>query len=242
MQDFKMKKAYAMFALLTLTACREGDMPITENTAAKSSTNMAQTWERLGTKRVFFGHQSVGGEVIDGVKMLAAESGIDLNIVRSKDPASVTGPAFVEHPIGENGDPASKTADFAAIVRNGFGEQGGIAFFKYCFLDIDVNTDVEVMFEEYRRTMAEITKAYPKLQIVHVTIPLTTIEGAPVALAKQILKGTSRRAVDEPPARHPSSTWPRSSRPGPMARARASSAVAPRCTRSRRSGRMTAAT
>src|SRR5262245_136140 len=109
----------SLLFLLSILACREGEMPSTESIALKSATERSETLVPLRDKRVCVGHQSVGGEIIDGVKMLAAEGGLDLKVVRSREPASIEGPAILEHAIGENGDPASKNREFAAIMRGG---------------------------------------------------------------------------------------------------------------------------
>lgn len=68
----------------------------------------------LETKKIFFGHQSVGADIIHGIQDLMAEDPrLKLNIVSSADPESVPGPAFVESPIGENRKPQSKNEAFA---------------------------------------------------------------------------------------------------------------------------------
>jgi len=71
-------------------------------------------------------------------------------MVASADPQSVSGPAFVDSPIGENGKPQSKNEAFAEILAKGIGTHGGIAMYKYCYVDIDSSTDIRQMFERYR--------------------------------------------------------------------------------------------
>jgi hypothetical protein len=182
--------------LLTITACKGSDMPSSEMAARENPVITRETWQSLASKKIFFGHQSVGAEIIDGIKTLAAQSGGELKIVKSQVPTSVQGPAFVESAIGENGDPRSKTRAFAQIMKSGFGEEGGIALFKFCFLDVDPGTDPDALFREYRATISEVQQAYPRLQIVHVTLPLTRAENPPLALVKTILKRPSQRDLD----------------------------------------------
>ncbi len=129
----------------------------------------------LLSQRIFFGHQSVGGNIVQGIyDLMAADSRLKLNVVSSGSPASVTGPAFIENGIGQNGDPASKNAAFAAIINNGFGAQGGIALYKYCWVDINDSTNVKQMFADYRSVVDTLKSKYPALKIVHITIPLAT--------------------------------------------------------------------
>lgn len=99
---------------------------------------------------------------------------LNLSIVHFGDPASVSGNALVEYTVGTNGNPASKDADFASIVDSGFGAQGGIAMYKYCYIDVNDSTDVQAMFDHYRGTVENLKSKYPKLTIVHITTPLMT--------------------------------------------------------------------
>jgi len=148
----------------------------------------------LATKKVFFGHQSVGNNIVDGIKDIErSDPRLKLNIVKSADPQTVSGPAFVEHEVGKNTEPKSKVDDFAAVIDKGLGAQGGVALLKFCYVDIDASTDVDKMFAEYRSAVAGLKAKYPGLAIVHVTVPLTTVEPSIKAWAKQLLgKGTQR--------------------------------------------------
>lgn len=132
---------------------------------------------RLNANKVFFGHQSVGGNVVQGIRdIMDQDHRLRLNLVNSAEPQSVSGPAFVESLIGKNGDPRSKDKAFADILGRGMGLQGGIALYKYCYVDVDPDTDVQQLFENYRTEIAELAIKYPALMIVPVTVPLTTDE------------------------------------------------------------------
>jgi hypothetical protein len=143
----------------------------------------------LATMRIYFGHQSVGANIVDGMRALSA--GTALRIVSAQDPASVNGPAFIEATIGKNGDPRSKAAAFRAALDRGFGHKGGIAMYKYCYVDTDVATDPGQMFAAYRDDIATVRAQYPRLTLVHVTQPLTTsaptTEGIVTRLARIVL-------------------------------------------------------
>jgi hypothetical protein len=119
----------------------------------------------------------VGANIIDGIRELEDQDPrLRLKVVGSKNPESVQFPALVEAPIGENRNPQSKNKDFAAILQQGMGEQGGIAMYKYCYVDIGLDTDVHSLFEAYRKQSDLMKQQYPALAIVHVTVPLTTYE------------------------------------------------------------------
>ncbi len=108
----------------------------------------------LATKKIFFGHQSVGNNIIQGIRELESEDPrLKLNIVKSADPQAVSGPAFVEFELGHNGSPQSKLDAFAAVLNQGMGAQGGIAILKFCYADIDTSTDIQNLFAAYRNEM-----------------------------------------------------------------------------------------
>jgi hypothetical protein len=138
--------------------------------------------------KVFFAHQSVGANILQGVEELAAENGAPrLRVVRSNSPQSVDGPAIVETPIGTNGDPSSKARGFSTAMEQGFGRAGGIAMYKYCYLDFTPDTDVRAVFSEHRAVVDSVRAAHPGITIVHVTAPLTTSESPARALVKRLL-------------------------------------------------------
>lgn len=154
-------------------------------------------WDRLAAKTIFFGHQSVGANIIDGIRdLMAADASPPIRIVQTTDPASVNGPALVEFLVGRNGEPGSKVTAFTGALDAGIGRAGGIALFKYCYVDVVPGTDVVGMFEEYRAAMHAARTRYPALTIVHVTLPLTTAEGDVKALAKRVLRRPSNRDLN----------------------------------------------
>jgi len=113
--------------------------------------------------RVFFGHQSVGQDVLGGVSRLAASG------------ASV--PEVVDARIGANEEPLAKIADFDARVRDGLGERVDVAMMKLCYIDVTAGTDVRALFDAYRTTLSALERDHPAVSFVHVTVPLTTEQG-----------------------------------------------------------------
>ena len=56
-------------------------------------------WEKLSQKKIFFGHQSVGFNIIDGLKDLMKENPqIKLNIVETSNPADFDAPIVAHCP------------------------------------------------------------------------------------------------------------------------------------------------
>lgn len=182
-----------LLILCALAGCRQDAMTI-ESTIEHPMSD--KELASLETKKIFFGHQSVGDNILRGVHdLILRDPRIKLRIVNSPNPETVSGPALVDYHVGQNGTPESKNDDFAAIIAKGFGTQGGIAILKYCFVDIDGSTDVQEMFHAYQSRIDVLRQRYPLLRIVHTTVPLTTVEPAPVAWLKSVLgKRTYRDA------------------------------------------------
>lgn len=129
----------------------------------------------LLSRKTFFGHKSVGGNIVQGIHdLMSTDSRLNLHMVSSGAPASIAGPAFIDFMIGTNGDPASKDQAFAAIVNNGFGTQGGVALYKYCYADIKDSSNVQQIFQRYRMNLDTLRANYPGLKVVPVTVPLKT--------------------------------------------------------------------
>ena len=183
-----------LFLLVTLSAC--GRKAVDSTSVVNEVRLNDRQVTSLDTKKVFFGHQSVGADIIQGIRDLMAEDPrLKLNIVSSPDPESVQGPAFVESAIGENRKPQSKNDAFAAILSRGMGAQGGVAMYKYCYVDIDLTSDVQHLFDAYRDQVSALKSRYPGLTIVHITVPLTTVEPELKSWAKTLLGRPTERDV-----------------------------------------------
>lgn len=163
-------------------------------TTSSSPAALNHQLEVVARKRIFFGHQSVGQNILDGVReLVACTPGTSLNIISSEDPSNISGPGLFEAKIGKNTDPESKNLSFAAILQKGFGRQVGVAFYKYCYVDVTAATDVQKMFLQYQLNVDGLKAQYPAIQFVHVTIPLTTVEPAAKAWLKSVLNRRTER-------------------------------------------------
>jgi len=136
-------------------------------------------WERLTRQRVFFGHQSVGQNILDGVAVLMPSNRrLRLNLVALEGDAEPPAGGILAHAeVGENKQPASKDRAFAGILRGGLGRDLDIAFYKYCYVDLDEGVDPAQVFSRYRAALAALAVDYPELTFVHVTVPLCRVEG-----------------------------------------------------------------
>ncbi len=151
-------------------------------------------WQALASRRIFFGHQSVGKNIMAGVAELLNENPqIHLRVVETADPDSMREAGFYHARIGQNGDPALKTQQF---VRAAEQLGGGVALLKYCYVDVDRRTDPARLFEQYRRAIDTLRARHPDLTIVHVTMPLTDAENWKGLLVAKLRGRTTARSLN----------------------------------------------
>jgi hypothetical protein len=158
-------------------------------------------WERLAAKRIYFGHQSVGRNILAGAADLLRENPQIRVQVKDVADSGATGGALYHWQVGRNTDPASKLADFAGFMQEGGGERADIAFFKLCYVDIGPASNIDSLFAAYREEMTRLQQRYPRVLFVHVTVPLTVCQTGPRAWAKELL-GRSRDGAEANLARN----------------------------------------
>lgn len=164
----------------------------------KTITEVAgKEWQSLANKKIFFGHQSVGNNIIQGLSALQQEyPEIRLNIVRTESAEEFSAPIFAHTTIGSNTDPYSKIKAFEAALHNGIGGRADIAFFKFCFVDIGRTTDIQKLFAEYKAMVARIRHDYPNLLLAHCTVPLQVHRLTWKSYIKNTLHFTSWKYTD----------------------------------------------
>lgn len=143
----------------------------------------------LAEARIYFGHQSVGGDIIDGIREPDRNGETPrLNIVEGHDSALLTQPAFAHSRIGRNAYPHEKIDDFAALITNGVGDLADVALMKLCYIDINENTDINTLFNHYTETLNTLQNSYPDTLFAHCTVPLTTVTSGPKTQIKKLLR------------------------------------------------------
>ena len=176
--------------VLGLASCGSEPMHTATDDARATAFSLTESdWLAIQEKRILFGHQSVGQDILAGVRTLAeGHPEVRLSIRRPGESGTTDGPGIVEMIVGENGDPASKAADFREALAAGLAGDHGIAMYKHCYLDVGQDTDPVKLFDEYRRSIEAIRAAHSHVTIAHVTIPLTSPDGAVKALLKRVLR------------------------------------------------------
>jgi len=150
--------------------------------------------DNLEERTIYFGHQSVGKNILDGIE----EN--QLNILINDD-AKVTNPKGIIHSyIGENTNPFSKLEDFSKFVQEN-NSKIDTSLMKFCYVDFEENTDIESLFRKYSETYAYLEKLFPHITFAHITVPLVEQQKGIKALVKRIL-GRSVYGVEDNIVRH----------------------------------------
>jgi hypothetical protein len=152
-------------------------------------------WAKLAEKRIFFGHQSVGYNIIDGIKDVISEyDHIRLNIVETQEPSKFDQPIFAHARVGKNMEPVSKIEGFKNIMDAGAGNKVDIAFLKFCYIDVMRDSDPQRILDDYSSAIEDLKVRYPKTKFLHVTVPICS---RPKSI-KRALKESIKRLIGRP--------------------------------------------
>ena len=152
-----------------------------EEMLGKAAQYTTADFDRVRQAYIFFGHQSVGTNILDGLTSLQASEtryAVTQRYLYNDFRAYAGNPALGHRNIGTNTQPDSKITAFVQLMRSGesagnhLGGKVQIAFMKFCFVDIDANTNLAQLFEAYRSALEALEADYPQTQIVYTTVPL----------------------------------------------------------------------
>lgn len=158
------------------------------DTKSKLASVPPAVWQKLATKKIYFGHQSVGDNILVGVReVLAANPQIKLSVQERAELATPAKPSLIHSYVGINEQPQTKNDAFAGAVRDKLRGDVDMAFFKYCYIDIGPTTDSAGLFQTYKKTMDELKRQNPKVTFIHITSPLVTAQTGWKGWAKKLL-------------------------------------------------------
>jgi hypothetical protein len=197
------KVAASMFVFLGVAAViAAAALILTERTRVSTqkfdlrdiNTVSEAQWRKLAGQKIFFAHMSVGLNMIDGMKaVMARNDNIRLNIVETADPRHFTGPLFAHATLGHNTDPLAKLQSFRSQMES-VGPVADIAFLKFCYVDINRDTDAAALFASYRKTITDLQAKYAGVRFIHLTVPLTS---QPITLQSRV-KGLIKTVIGRP--------------------------------------------
>lgn len=149
----------------------------------------------LAVRRGWFGHQSVGDDLLEGVRAFADTPRLARG---ERVPRGSVGHAALER----NGAPHEKIEGFVDAVRAMNGAVDVVAM-KLCWADFDDATDASVdeLAKHYVAAVSTVEAEFPDLRVLHVTTPLRTVQGGVRAVVKRVigrpLGGISHNALRE---------------------------------------------
>jgi len=178
----------ALAAMLATISCTgESTMTMTKYGQAPAE-DVARGLGLLASKKAFFGHQSGGMNIMDGLKDITTTGNLaPLAIAETRSAGDMKTPGLYHAHVGQNTDPLSKLRDFEVILRGGMAEAVDVAFLKFCYVDFDETTDAAAVFTAYRDAMRKLKADYPKLTIVHLSAPLTRMDAGKKAAIKRLI-------------------------------------------------------
>ncbi len=162
-----------------------------------SDQSFVEDLDTLSRARVFFGHQSVGENIIEGLQDLARQSGRELPLLEL-DAVAQDGSSrgLIHASVGKNQQPVSKCVDFEQIVDQTLAGRIDFALLKFCYIDIDRHSDLDTLFAEYQRTMVGLIARHPEIIFVPVTVPLRHSPGGPGVWLRELLGRPNNSKLD----------------------------------------------
>lgn len=146
-----------------------------------------EKWEGLAGKRIFWGHQSVGRNILEGISSIQAEhKHISLKVAELKSNSPLSSGLWHSR-VGRNTYPLTKIHEFEKTV-NEYGSSLDIAGLKFCYVDVHQGTDVQALFDEYQSSITRLKNLYPHITFIHFTVPLEATSWDLTSKAKSIIK------------------------------------------------------
>lgn len=147
--------------------------PVTRTEPYRVAQATTADLQSVSAARVFFAHQSIGGNILDELPDVYRSAQLDGPTMVTHGKALPESVGFLVHTlIGTNGDPLGKIAEFDRLMRFGLANQVDVAVLKLCYVDFSAETDVNAVFASYKATMTSLASAYPNLRLVYATVPL----------------------------------------------------------------------
>ncbi len=171
---------------LTRRASQAAAGILLEETSAVSGELTASKLEALKSKRIMFGHQSVGANMVSGISNLYNSYGVtpptqmDAGLINS-----TSGGFFADFYVGVNEDPLSKITDFNSMVHT-YHNKLDIAFMKFCYIDIVAGTDILQVFTAYKAMMDGLVAEFPDITFIYVTGALDGYSVAAAVVREQL--------------------------------------------------------
>ncbi len=180
--------ATILFSLISSVSCNNSEMT-KQNLHIDITKDISKNdIEKITTKLIFFGHQSVGYNLLQGIEDIKHQNpDLKINIIESDDSNLMKIPGLYHSKVGKNRNPSFKINDFSSKIGNGIGKKVDMVALKLCYVDIKKDTNIDNIFTEYQSAVNDIKSKYPSLKIIHFTTPLKTVQTGFVAWIKKLI-------------------------------------------------------
>jgi hypothetical protein len=136
---------------------------------------------------VLFGHQSIGQNMLDGIRDLGSDGMLVPDILSLEDTMPPgDGTAICAFRVGRNRDPMEKFRHFSDIVRGPPGDNVNAAIVKLCYVDVEDRSRIPGLFAAYQRMIDEVQSHRPTLAIGHCTVPLKVASSRLASTAQRL--------------------------------------------------------
>jgi len=152
--------------------------------------------ESVARRRIFFGHQSVGFNILEGVAELSARARVPLRIAEVSRSLDGAAGSLLHAAVPENGNPGLKLESFARLLDSAASPGVDVALLKFCFVDFGKDTDAKALFARYQAAIAALRARHPGTVFVHATVPLTAVQRGFKALVKKAI-GRAPYGIEE---------------------------------------------
>ena len=123
-------------------------------------------------KRIFFAHQSVGNNIVEGLSLFTA--GHNLPSFNISDQLSPSGPLFYHKLIGQNTKPQSKLDDLLSFMHAHNTAAFDFVIFKLCYIDVDNKCDINTLYTSYNQCFEQLENEFSDTVFIHCTVPVKT--------------------------------------------------------------------
>jgi len=166
-----------VFALSALAVAGLGGCaPRAEGASAVDMSAVKSDLETVAAARILFAHQSVGRNVMEGVRLLSTQFNVPIRIEQiALDKPVPAGQGIFHAYIGENGNGAAKIDAFKRLVLESKAPYDAAAL-KFCYADLASDAqERERVLDRYSAAVSVLQTQRPEVRLVHATSPLRTV-------------------------------------------------------------------
>lgn len=125
--------------------------------------------------RAVLGHESVGFNVVEGLKLLSDQNPQRYRLTVGHDargPFFQRGSGLAEFFVQNMTNVPGKAAAFEQRLAGGLGAPADVISMKLCWADLQQRSDADAAFKDYIAIMEKMGKTYPQAKLVYWTMPL----------------------------------------------------------------------